>query len=243
MRFLLFTLYGPMASFGEIAVGERRMSWARPARSAVLGLIGAALGIDRSNEAAHHALETGLFLAVRSDAPGRPFMDYHTTQTPKSKKGQSFATRREELEAEDLHTVLSGREWRTDAYFTTALWLRPESAVDLDEIARALRRPHFTLSAGRKSGPLGLPLNPAIIDADTFREALDLRRPNDVERAVLENVRVDGVPGGELWFDMDAPGAPSDVRVVRRRDAVVSRERWQFADRFEASAAIDREKE
>ena len=51
MRFLLFTLYAPMGSFGEIAVGERRMSWARPGRSAILGLVAAAQGVDRADEA------------------------------------------------------------------------------------------------------------------------------------------------------------------------------------------------
>ena len=44
MGFLLFTLYAPMASFGEVAVGERRMSWSRPGRSAILGMVAARLG-------------------------------------------------------------------------------------------------------------------------------------------------------------------------------------------------------
>ena len=223
-----------MASFGDIAVGAHRSGWARPARSAVLGLVAAARGIDRADAAAHQALETGLFFAVRTDAAGRPFMDFHTVQTPKSGTGDSFATRRRELQSEGLYTVLSAREWRTDAFFTVALWPRPGSSVDLDEIAQALGRPHFTPYAGRKSAPLGLPLNPAVIEAETFRDALNLRRPNDIEREVLETVRIDGVPGGELAFDQDAAGAPPGVRLVRRRDAIVDRERWQFADRLEA---------
>ena len=137
MHFLLFTLYAPMGSFGEIAVGERRMSWARPGRSAVLGLIAAAQGIERTDEAAHRNLEAGLYYAVRTDAPGRPLMDYHTAQTPKGRRGRTFATRREELEADDLNTVLSSREWRADACFTVALWPRLGEAVDLNEMAGA----------------------------------------------------------------------------------------------------------
>ena len=88
MRFLLFTLYAPMGSFGEIAVGERRMSWARPGRSAILGLVAAAQGVERTDETAHQRLEAGLYYAVRTDAPGRPLLDYHTAQTPKARKGQ-----------------------------------------------------------------------------------------------------------------------------------------------------------
>ena len=160
MRFLLFTLYAPMASFGEIAVGERRMSWARPGRSAVLGLVAAALGHKRNDDAAHQRLEASLYYAVRTDAPGRPFVDYHTAQTPKARKGRTFATRKEELESDALNTVLSTREWRTDASFTVALWLRSDGTVVLDDIAAGLRLPQFVLYLGRKSAPLGLPLNP-----------------------------------------------------------------------------------
>ncbi|MGL4603678.1 MAG: CRISPR-associated protein Cas5, partial [Iodobacter sp.] len=54
--YLVFRLYGAMASFGEIAVGELRHSAAYPSRSALLGLLGAALGIARSNEAGQQAL-------------------------------------------------------------------------------------------------------------------------------------------------------------------------------------------
>ena len=141
MRILLFTLYSPMASFGEVAVGERRMSWARPGRSAVFGLVAAALGIERADEAAHRKLEDALHYAVRTDAPGRPLIDYHTAQTPRARRGRTFATRREELRSENLHTVLSTREWRADACFTVALWPRPGWAFDLDGLASALQQP------------------------------------------------------------------------------------------------------
>lgn len=234
MRFLLFTVYAPMGSFGEIAVGERRMSWARPGRSAILGLVAAAQGIERTDEAAHHQLETGLHYAVRTDTPGRPLMDYHTAQTPKARGGRTFATRRQELESDDLNTVLSSREWRSDACFTIALWPRPDRIVDLDKIASALRCPHFVLYVGRKSAPLGLPLNPEIIEADTFAAAFHARQPNEEEQNVLQRVRIDGVASGMIAFDHDAPGAPADVRIERRRDAVLNRSRWQFTDRLEA---------
>ncbi len=242
MRFLIFTLYAPMASFGEIAVGERRMSWARPGRSAVLGLVAAALGIDRADEGVHQQLEAGLYYAVRVDAAGRPFIDYHTAQTPKTRKGRSFATRREELESDDLNTVLSSREWRVDACFTVVLWPRLERTLDLEEIARALRNPRFVLYVGRKAAPLGLPLAPEIVEADTFMAALDARRPNDEERSVLQRIGIDGVEPGAIAFDHDAPGAPVETRVERRRDAVASRVRWQFADRLER-VVIPRQRE
>ncbi len=244
MRFLLFTLYAPMCALGEIAVGERRMGWARPGRSAVLGLLAAALGIERGNEEAHRALEEGLHYAVRTDAPGRPFIDYHTAQTPSARRGRSFETRREELGAERINTVLSSREWRSDACFTVALWERSSGSIDLDEAAAALRRPRFALYLGRKSAPLGLPLDPALIEAANFMDALALRRPaivgeddrdtpGTVEAWTMSMIGGAAAAGREVAFDADAPEAPGGGRLERRRDAIQSRVRWQFADRGE----------
>ena len=239
MRFLLFTLYAPMGSFGEIAVGERRMSWARPGRSAILGLVAAAQGVERTDETAHQRLEAGLYYAVRTDAPGRPLLDYHTAQTPKARKGRTFATRQEELKSDDLNTVLSAREWRADACFTVALWPRPGETVDLDKIAGDLRHPRFVLYVGRKSAPLGLPLNPAIIEADTFMASFAARQPNPEEQRLLQRVLIVGAARGAIAFDHDAPEAPANTRVERRRDTVASRTRWQFADRLERIVSAD----
>ena len=233
MRYLVFTLYAPIGSFGDIAVGERRMSWARPGRSAILGMLAAAQGFERENEDAHQKLESGLFYAVRTDAPGRPLIDYHTAQSPKARRGRRYATRREELESDDLNTILSTREWRMDSYFTVALWLRPDSHLDLEVIMNSLCRPRFALYVGRKSGPPGLPLNPEIIEADTFMDAFDARNPNEIELEVLEHIRSSSAMQCSIAFDEDVQPAPTNTRVERRRDALVSRTRWQFTDRLE----------
>lgn len=234
MKVLLFTLYAPMASFGEIAVGERRMGWARPGRSAVLGLLAAAMGIDRDDEAGHGELESGLHCAVRTNAPGVPFIDYHTAQAPRSRRGRSHATRRDELSTrQELNTVLSRREWRSDSCFTIALWPRAGASVDVELLARALRRPRYCLYVGRKSAPLGLPLNPEAIEADGFLDALDARTPTEAEAEVLQRTRSTDAPA-TVACDLDAPGLPEEYRRERRRDRVASRRRWQFDDRQEA---------
>ena len=233
MRFLTFTLYAPMCSCGEIAVGERRMSWARPGRSAVLGLVAAAKGLLRTDRAGHEELESGLYYAVCTEAPGRPFVDYHTAQSGRTTRGSLFHTRREELETSKLNTVISFREWRTDALFRVALWPRSRSSVDLGDLRDALRSPCFVLYLGRKSAPLGLPVDPQIVDADDILAAFAARTINPEESGLLERIGRD--PGGfvQLACDGDAPGILQGSRQERRRDSVVSRERWQFADRIE----------
>ena len=244
MQFLLFTLYAPMCSLGEIAVGERRMGWTRPGRSAVLGLTAAALGIRRGDDDSHRVLEDGLHYAVRTDAPGRPFIDYHTAQTPAARRGRTYPTRREELGAERINTVLSRREWRSDACFTVALWGRSGGNIELGDIAAALRKPQFALYLGRKSAPLGLPLDPELIEAGTFMDALALRRPAAVtevddktpgalEARLLERLHHNPSVGREIAFDADAPGVRERGYTERRRDGIANRSRWQFQDREE----------
>ncbi len=70
--FLLFRLWGPMASSGQIAIGEQRQTWTRPSRSAVLGLVAAAHGIERGDSAGQINLEARIGFAVRIDDAGRP---------------------------------------------------------------------------------------------------------------------------------------------------------------------------
>jgi len=124
--FLLFSLWAPLAAMGDVAVGERRTGLERPGKSAVLGLVAAALGIDRTEEAALRALHDGYGLAVRVDTPGTLVTDFHTAQVPPARRGRRWPTRRAELARPkpgepELETVLSWREYRADARFTIAL--------------------------------------------------------------------------------------------------------------------------
>ena len=159
-EFLTFALAAPLAAMGEIAVGERRGSWDRPGRSAVLGLIAACLGLTREDETAHDALETGYGLALRVQHVGPLLPDYHTAQVPPARRGRRFATRAEELSAKDLETILSRRDYRTDVLALAAIWSRPGARWPLLEIEAALRAPHYAPYFGRKSCPLMLPLAP-----------------------------------------------------------------------------------
>ena len=119
--YLVFRLYGPMAAWGEIAVGEHRPSFAHPSKSAIIGLLAAALGIRRDEEDRQKSLADSFLYAVRTDAIGSLLRDYHTTESP---RGQSFTTRRREMLAVQEQkrsgkkfegTILSTRDYRCDA--------------------------------------------------------------------------------------------------------------------------------
>jgi CRISPR system Cascade subunit CasD len=234
---LTFALVAPIAAFGAIAVGERRTGWDRPARSAVLGLIGACLGLDRADDAAQAALAEQYGLALLCRTPGALFTDYHTVQVPPTRRGRRFATRAQELVAADLSTMLTRRDYRTGAWHLAALWARTDlPRWSLAELAAAMERPGFVPYLGRKSCPLGLPLAPRIeaaADAPTALLARDLTGPEAVALAKLRAAH----PARQPTIVLDAADSdPADrrrLRIEQRRDAPLSRRRWQFALREE----------
>lgn len=241
MRFLAFTLAAPLASFGAIAVGERRPSWDRPAKSAVLGLVAGALGITRDDAKAHRALADDYLYAVRVEdfetrAPRRPMADYHTAQTAPAQRGRRFATRRDELSADKIETILTRREYRTDCCFTALLWTETTAPrFDLEQIAAALRAPSFTPYLGRKSCPLMLPMAPRIVEAGEPLEALRVHDGEESEAAKSFREKRPAVAKAR-YFALDAAAKPASNqgRLEKRRDAVIHRGRWQFGLREEA---------
>lgn len=242
-EFLVFRLWGPMASWGEIAVGERRGSWSRPSRSAILGLVAAALGIERNDTEAHRQLDVQLGFAVRVDHPGKPLRDYHTAQAPSQKRGVRWATRRAELNpSNDINTILSERGYYQEADAVIALWLRETAPrYTLADISARLIEPVFTLYLGRKSCPLGLPLVPKIASVDSLDAAFH-KLDAETGEQTRKLLRSRPSQSRTLWLsedDLTALGIPDDRIVTRtqRRDNIRDRRRWLFDDRAEVEIA------
>ncbi|QMV16520.1 CRISPR system Cascade subunit CasD [Vibrio spartinae] len=171
--YLVFRLYGPMVSWGLPAVGGDRQTAVAPSRSAILGLLGAALGIRRDDEAQLHALQQSVEIAVKQLVPGRLIRDYHTTQIPSADRKFTHRTRKSELSESHLNTVLSSRDYRCDGMWTVAVTLTPQSNYTLAELNSALKTPVFPLYLGRKSCPPAVPLSPRIVTDCSLRTALD----------------------------------------------------------------------
>ncbi|MBE0596083.1 MAG: type I-E CRISPR-associated protein Cas5/CasD [Desulfuromonadales bacterium] len=262
MEYLLFRLYGPLASWGEIAVGESRHSAVYPGRSALLGLLAAALGIRRDEEERQAALAAGYRFAVKVINTGHPLRDYHTTQAPDAVGKFVYRTRRDELIAGKarLGTILSSREYRCDALALVAVGAEDNAPYSLDEIREALLRPRFHLYLGRKSCPLAAPLNPLVRSAGGLGEALD-NYPYGalfISNHSLATARKETKTSGKLC---DAPslmrlsredgyvfsygnpparyyweGEAYDLvpqQTLTRHDQPLSRIRWQFGQRAE----------
>lgn len=245
--FLLITLAAPLASFGEQAGNARRSSAERPTKSALIGLLGAALGVERADEAGQRALASGYKIATRSWRFGTILQDFHTYQS--LPRPHSAATRADALAQKDLlETSITVREYRQDVFHEAAYVAEAGARWSLEELAKALRRPRFTLSLGRKSCPLAWPLIPKIETADHVGQAFDAYARQRAEMAA------DGGPDLERLLRRRA--SPSSLaveerdwltprnaveRTHRRFDQPADRVRWHFEPRYEHVVSVDAE--
>jgi CRISPR system Cascade subunit CasD len=244
---LVFTLAAPLASFGTIAVGERRPTWDRPSKSQVIGLVAAALGIERAQESRLGELAVGLGFAVRVDDPGLLAVDYHTAQTPtqpsvrrREKEVGPIGTRADELACDDLKTIVSRREFRAGSRHTIALWRVTGEDPTLAEMAQALAAPVFVPYVGRKAHPLMLPTWPRVVPASSVEQvfdAYDRLRPKEIAE-LADRLGLHPTSHRPIYCDASAiPRNQMQERVARleeRRDMPESRAKWRFGLRSEA---------
>lgn len=239
MQCLIFRLYGPMASWGVTAVGGVRSSASIPTRSAVLGLLAAALGIRRNEEERLAELSTSYTIAVKAESEGTLLRDYHTAQVPSADRKALLLHRKAELEFAhtNINTILSTRDYRADGHWLVAVAEKPQARFSLAELEAALLEPAFPLYLGRKSCPLAAPLKPQLVEAEDVHQALNLDLPpisfrEEADRALysptivyqweVDNMGIAADESSEIW---DEPG---------------SRKRWQFARRLVHSARKER---
>ncbi|SFX34258.1 type I-E CRISPR-associated protein Cas5/CasD [Marinospirillum alkaliphilum] len=241
MEYLVFQLYGPLASWGETAIGETRPSGFYPSRSALIGLVAAALGVERSDAAAQEHLRSSLGFAVKTCIHGDLLRDYHTAQMPSRSKASHYQTRRDELglAKQDLNTVLSSRDYRMDGFWVVALWLKQPGDLTLEALAEKLRKPVFMPYLGRKACPVALPFSPIQV-AGSLRQALDsefppLLKSHQQDHYYLKNTQtVTYIWEGEA----DALGNAEQVQSRHVWDEPISRQPWQFGQRLEHQLVI-----
>jgi len=129
---LLLRLAGPLQSWGINSKYEIRRTEALPSKSAVIGLLAAALGRTRDEEMSDL---NGLRFGVRGDLPGEIRYDYQTAKSEKS--------------------YIINRYYVEDGIFLVGL--ECEDDCFLEKLEYALKHPRFHLFLGRKSCPPTLP--------------------------------------------------------------------------------------
>ncbi|QEI07674.1 type I-E CRISPR-associated protein Cas5/CasD [Pigmentiphaga aceris] len=243
--YLVMRLYGPLASWGEIAVGESRHSAVHPSKSALIGLLGAALGIKRDDDTGQATLIAGYRFGVKLVSVGTPLRDYHTIQAPEQQRKIRYRTRRQELaDPTRVGTLLSAREYRCDSIALVAVEALSGAPASLSALDHALRHPVFPLYLGRKSCPLAVPLSPQQVGGVTLRSALD-DTPQYSLFSLLNTTGEHAWPTREdrIGFRLSAAryywesGMDAGMEAsfhTDRHDQPLSRLRWQFAPRQES---------
>lgn len=230
--YLVFQLYAPLVSWGDQAVGQERPSADHPSRSALLGLVAAALGIEREDDEQHKKLGMACRFGTKLYSPGLALRDFHTTQVPPSnKKSLHFYTRKDELSESKMGTILSFRTYQQDSYSVVGLWLETtEGNWSLEQFQTALNKPHYHLYLGRKSCPLALPLNPVLIEGERLDAALDRYEVASQLKPILR----DDKNARYYWEKSDRIGMDDKQNYYSPRyDQPISRKRWQFTSRDE----------
>ncbi|MGW2964942.1 type I-E CRISPR-associated protein Cas5/CasD [Streptomyces sp. NPDC001220] len=150
---LLLRLAGPLQSWGEHSHFNDRDTLAFPTRSAVTGLLAAALGRPRRQPLGDL---TDISLAVRVDRPGTRLRDFHTVGGGLSGP-RSVITADGTRRSADTATLTSTRWYLADAAFTIAL-TRPDHTPPPTTWTQALNTPRWPLYLGRRSCPPAGPL-------------------------------------------------------------------------------------
>ncbi|MEU6324300.1 type I-E CRISPR-associated protein Cas5/CasD [Streptomyces sp. NPDC047009] len=150
MSVLTLQLAGPLQSWGVAARFARRSTENAPTKSGVIGLLAAAVGLDRDDDTGLAELAQ-LRFGVRIDQPGSRVRDFQTAHHFDT--GEAMP--------------LSERYYLADAVFVAAV----EGAAPLiDQLHTALRAPAYLPYLGRRSCPPSRPL-----DLGVHHNAPDLR--------------------------------------------------------------------
>ncbi|AWX99889.1 type I-E CRISPR-associated protein Cas5/CasD [Marinomonas primoryensis] len=235
--YLVFRLYGPMASWGQPAVGGDRATAIAPTRSAVLGLLGAALGIKRDDAQQLDALHSSVQVATKQVTPTSLLRDYHTSQVPSRNNKYVYRTRKNELldePKEKLNTILSTRDYRCDGIWIVAISLTKNSLFGLDQLKKALIKPVYVLSLGRKSCPLAAPLLPMLLTAVSLREALDYPFSSiiDSDKPHLDAIWLRPNTLSTYTWEGSVDEFPGETALTTHPwDDPINRDRWQFKQR------------
>jgi CRISPR system Cascade subunit CasD len=200
-----------------------------------MGLLAAALGIDREQETQHIGLNQGYRMASAILSEGDLLRDYHTVQAPDSVGKVRYRTRRDELVTGHgrLGTLLSSRDYRIDAQAVVALQGLKSAPFGLAELQAALRKPKFILYLGRKSCPLAAPLQPEIVGADGFAAAFAKYQP--AQSALSDNRALQSEGYTDYYWEGEVEDFADPQQLVAhqlmqltRHDRLLSRHRWQF---------------
>ncbi len=219
---LLIRLAAPMQSWGTQSRFTVRDTGLEPSKSAVVGLLCAALGMGRDEPLDELAT---LRMGVRVDAPGVVKMDYQTAGGGTLPGGRSYGVR---LSTDRPgRTELSNRYYLADADFLVGL-----ESSDIPLLRRlddALEKPKWQLYLGRKAFVPGVPVRIAggFREGEPLEVALtsypwprtDLDAPSPTLRPAELRLSIERTDGEDVRMDQPHGASFRTRRFLARRVA------------------------
>jgi len=181
-EFLIIKLQGAMQAWGGHTFEDYRPSHIFPTRSAVVGLLGACLGIDREDIKSRADLNDSFELTVRTDSRKIQTEQFGRT-TEKTLNMQKMTDFHTVLDARKVDgaprpdAIISRREYLCDAEFSLALGFKNNAVFNLEKVKHAIQKPHYTPFLGRRSCPIQRPLFEIIVAAKSAQDALAQIKP------------------------------------------------------------------
>jgi CRISPR system Cascade subunit CasD len=185
MATLLLRLAAPLQAWGSGSKFNIRTTEREPTKSGVIGMIAAAMGIQRNADSKLLEPLSRLRFGVRVDREGKLLKDFHMVHEYKNGK------------VNDSH--LTERYYLSDAVFLAAL--ESDSREYLEEIIKSLNNPVYPLFLGRRSCPPTLPLVLGITD-DELVDALENAEPLSGENNTSKRIVYESYDGGTAVQDV-----------------------------------------
>jgi CRISPR system Cascade subunit CasD len=217
---LFLRLEGPLQSWGERARWSVRDTASEPTKSAVVGLLGCALGLSSDNEL--RELSRSLRMGVRCDKPGSRLTDYQTVGGGYDYPVLLTAEGKPKISSGRPHTEQTWRQYLCDASFLIALQAAPDVIARL---AGAIQSPHWSIYLGRKSCP---PSRPPYAGIGDFPDLVSALAGWENDPAPEDTAKVKDAASTTVRAVIECE--PS--KGVRRRDEIESRSRRTFAPRY-----------
>jgi len=213
---LAFYLDAPMQAWGASSRFQRRGTESFPTKSGIIGLIAAAMGIDKQSPQEEEQLRplAALIFSVFKVQGAKPLNvqrleDFHTVgggwhddwQADKSNTRAKMSTPSKAGDGSPFGTVITRRTYLTDARFIAVL----EGEADtLARCAAALANPVWGVWFGRKCCLPASPLNPVIAPSRNQAISALLEKLGPLQTLITSEGQ-EQKSGGGSWFQADHP--------------------------------------
>lgn len=216
MKTATIRLTAPLQSYGNQADFNQRTTSYYPTKSAIIGMIAAALGYQRDNSKIEELNK--LLVAVRIEQPGKMMTEFQTVEYRKS----PTKTARK----------LTYRQFMQDAVFMVAIGSNDDQVID--KVVDALKHPKFQLYLGRRSNPpAGLlkiddfqDKNPLQVLEDLSWQASKWYQKKFPRKEFTAKIIADAtlIPDGKVIFTKDKVGSFDQKDRYHKYRAIIEKE-------------------